>query len=151
MADVFSPAKRSQVMSRIRSKDTKPELAVRRALHALGLRFRLHVKTLPGRPDIVLRRLMLIVQVKGCFWHGHCCLGGRVPQGNRQYWSEKIDGNRRRDQRNERRLRAQGWSVKTIWECQVKGRDSAAVQRLVARKVGTRKPRRTRAATERHK
>lgn len=120
MADVFSREKRSQVMARIRATDTKPELVVRRALHALGLRFRLHVPGLPGRPDIVMRRLRLVIQVKGCFWHGHSCLKGRVPGVNRRYWLGKIEGNKARDKRNERRLRALGWSVKGLWECRIR-------------------------------
>lgn len=107
-------------MALIRSKDTKPEIAVRRKLHAMGLRFRLHVPELPGRPDIVIKKLTVIVHVKGCFWHGHRCLKGRVPVGNRPYWREKIAGNKARDKRNDRRLRAMGWTVKTIWECHVR-------------------------------
>lgn len=120
MADVFTRAKRSEVMAAIRAKDTKPEIAVRRALHAMGCRFRLHAAELPGRPDIVLKKLGLIVQVKGCFWHGHRCLKGRVPRLHRRYWLEKIAGNKERDARNERKLRAMGWSVTTIWECRVR-------------------------------
>jgi DNA mismatch endonuclease (patch repair protein) len=120
VADVFTRAKRSEVMAAIRAKDTKPELAVRRVLHALGLRFRLHVASLPGRPDIVLPKLRAVVQVKGCFWHGHHCLRGRVPGTNRSYWLVKLAGNQARDKRNERRLRALGWSVRTVWECRVR-------------------------------
>ena len=107
-------------MAAIRAKHTKPEIAVRRALHAMGLRFRLHDPRLPGRPDVVIRRRMAIVQVKGCFWHGHRCLKGRVPGVNRAYWLAKIAGNRVRDERNERRLRAMGWRVRTVWECKVR-------------------------------
>jgi DNA mismatch endonuclease (patch repair protein) len=120
VADVFTPAKRSAVMAAIRAKNTKPELAVRRALHAMGLRFRLHVPDLPGRPDIAIVKRKTIIQVKGCFWHGHRCLKGRVPEGNRPYWREKIAGNKARDKRNERRLRRLGWRVRTIWECRVR-------------------------------
>ncbi|MFI5350877.1 MAG: very short patch repair endonuclease [Elusimicrobiota bacterium] len=120
MADVFTAAKRSEVMALIRSKNTKPEIVVRHTLHALGLRFRLHVPELPGRPDIVIKKLMLIVHVKGCFWHGHRCLKGRMPVGNRPYWREKLTGNKARDKRNDRRLRAMGWTVKTVWECRVR-------------------------------
>jgi DNA mismatch endonuclease (patch repair protein) len=120
VADVFTREKRSEVMAAIRAKDTKPEIAVRRALYGMGLRFRLHVSALPGRPDIVMRKLMAIVQVKGCFWHGHGCLKGRVPGVNRPYWRGKIAGNKARDRRNERRLRARGWRVRTIWECRVR-------------------------------
>jgi DNA mismatch endonuclease (patch repair protein) len=118
--DVFSEAKRSEVMARIRSKDTTPELAVRRALHALGYRFRLHDRSLPGRPDIVMRKHGTIVEVKGCFWHGHRCLKGRMPGTNRSYWAPKLTSNKERDRRNARRLRTLGWRVVTIWECDVR-------------------------------
>jgi len=110
-------------MALIRAKNTKPELAVRSALHRLGYRFRLHDPKLPGHPDIVLRRYRLIIEVKGCFWHGHRCLKGRMPQGNRDYWAQKIIGNKNRERRNARRLRAMGWNVKTIWECDVRRRN----------------------------
>ncbi len=118
--DVFTPEKRSEVMALIRAKNTKPEIAVRRALHRLGYRFRLHDTNLPGRPDIVLPRHRLVIEVKGCFWHGHRCLKGRVPRSHRAYWLEKIKGNKARDKRNARRLRAMGWRVRTIWECDVR-------------------------------
>jgi len=134
--DVFTPEKRSKVMALIRAKNTKPELAVRSALHRLGYRFRLHDPRLPGRPDIVLRRHRLIIEVKGCFWHGHRCLGGRVPVGNRAYWSQKINGNKIRERRNARRLRAMGWKVKAIWECEVRRQSreqlTASLRRLFA-------------------
>ena len=104
-------------MSAIRAKHTKPEIAVRKALHALGFRFRLHVGGLPGRPDIVMPKHRTIIQVKGCFWHGHRCLKGRIPEDNRAYWRKKIQGNKSRDERNARRLRRMGWHVATIWEC----------------------------------
>jgi DNA mismatch endonuclease, patch repair protein len=118
--DVFTPAKRSIVMAGIRSKDTKPELVVRRLLSAMHVRYRLHVRSLPGRPDIVVYGSRTVFQIKGCFWHGHRCLGGRIPGTNRGYWRTKIEGNRRRDQRNERRLRDRGWSVITLWECRIR-------------------------------
>lgn len=140
MADVFTREKRSEVMAAIRAKDTKPEIAVRRALHGMGLRFRLHVSTLPGRPDIVMKKLMAVVQVKGCFWHGHRCLKGRVPGVNRRYWAGKIAGNRLRDRRNERRLRAMGWSVKTVWECRVRRSSPEALAGLLSRLLGLRQP-----------
>jgi DNA mismatch endonuclease (patch repair protein) len=120
MADVFTRQKRSEVMAKVRSKDTKPEMAVRRALHAMGFRFRLHSSNLPGRPDIVLRKLGTIIQVNGCFWHGHFCLGGRVPESHRPYWAAKIEENKVRDRRNERRLRAMGWRVRKVWECRLR-------------------------------
>lgn len=123
MPDVFDKAKRSAVMSAIRAKHTKPEIVVRRLLHLMGHRFRLHVSTLPGKPDIVISRYRAIVDVKGCFWHGHRCLRGRKPKTNAPYWLPKIVGNKARDRVNRRRLRAMGWRVKTIWECEIRESD----------------------------
>ncbi len=110
---------RSALMSCIRSKDTKPEMHVRRLLHSLGFRYRLHVRSLPGCPDIVLPKLRTVIQVQGCFWHGHSCRDGRVPQTNTEYWTPKLLRNRQRDRSNERKLRRLGWSVHTFWECRV--------------------------------
>ena len=118
MTDVFSPEKRSAVMAAIRSKDTKPEMAIRSALHRLGYRFRLHVGSLPGRPDIVLPRHLIAIQVRGCFWHGHSCPDGRLPKSRPEYWLPKLAGNKTRDRRNDRKLRATGWSIVVVWECQ---------------------------------
>jgi len=140
VADVFTREKRSEVMAAIRAKDTKPEIAVRRALHAMGYRFRLHAAALPGRPDIVMKRLGLIVQVKGCFWHGHHCLKGRVPGLHRRYWLEKIAGNKARDARNERKLRAMGWLVKTIWECRVRRSSTGELAAFLEKTVGRARP-----------
>lgn len=117
--DTISPAKRSALMSRIRSKDTKPEMAVRSMLHALGYRFRLHRKDLPGRPDIVLPRHRKIVLVQGCFWHGHNCRLASHPKSNAGYWSAKISGNRARDARNRATLEMQGWKILELWECEI--------------------------------
>lgn len=125
MADVFSRKKRSAVMASIRSKNTNPELVVRHLISAMGLSFRTHVSSLPGRPDFVLSKSRTILQIKGCFWHRHFCLKGRVPSQNRPYWLNKISGNVNRDRKNERRLRALGWSVKNIWECRIR-RSSAS-------------------------
>ena len=112
-------ATRSEMMSRIRSKDTKPEMLVRKALHRLGFRFRLHVRDLPGHPDIVLPKYKVIFQVKGCFWHGHTCRDGRLPKSNREYWVPKLLRNKERDISNERKLRRMGWSVRILWECRI--------------------------------
>ena len=118
-------------MSLIRAKDTKPEIAVRQTLHGLGFRFRLHDRKLPGRPDILLRKYQTIIQVKGCFWHSHRCLKGRMPHGNRAYWAAKFRANQDRDRRNERRLRRMGWRVATIWECDIRrGKPAALAMRL---------------------
>ncbi|MGA2908685.1 MAG: very short patch repair endonuclease [Terracidiphilus sp.] len=110
---------RSALMSRIRGADTKPEILVRQTLHSLGFRFRIHVRTLPGWPDIVLRRYRLIIQVKGCFWHSHSCRDGKVPNTNVEYWIPKLLRNQKRDLSNERKLRRLGWSVHSLWECRL--------------------------------
>lgn len=120
MADFLSPDQRSERMSRIRSKDTSPELALRRALHALGLRFRIHDKRLPGKPDIVLPKFRTVVLVHGCFWHRHAgCNVATTPKTNTAYWQEKFDRNVQRDQRNAAALDALGWKVVTAWECEL--------------------------------
>ena len=108
-------------MARFRSKDTKPELLVRRALHRHGKRFRLHRKDLPGRPDIVLPGLRIAVFVHGCFWHAHeGCRDARVPSSRPEFWREKFARNKERDRRAEQELQALGWQVVTIWECEAK-------------------------------
>lgn len=118
--DTISPAQRSALMGRIRSKDTKPEIAVRSMLHALGFRFRLHREDLPGRPDIVLPRHRKIILVQGCFWHGHTCRLASTPKSNEGYWSAKIGGNRARDARNREALELQGWRILELWECEIR-------------------------------
>jgi DNA mismatch endonuclease (patch repair protein) len=122
--DVFTPAKRSEVMSRIRGRDTKPELALRSMLHRLGYRFTVNGpknKALPGRPDLVLPKHRTVIFVHGCFWHGHeHCPHFRLPKSRRVWWKRKIEGNRARDLRNEDAIRACGWHVVTIWECALK-------------------------------
>jgi DNA mismatch endonuclease (patch repair protein) len=125
MTDVFDPAKRSAVMARIKSQDTKPELLIRETLTALGARYRLHRKDLPGSPDVVLPGRRLAIFVHGCFWHGHdCARGSRVPKANRDYWLAKVARNVARDGRNLTDLTAAGWRVETVWECQMKDRDA---------------------------
>ncbi len=119
MVDIWDKAKRSAVMARIRSRDTKPEMIVRRYLHGRGYRYRKNVKGLPGTPDIVMRKYGVAIFVHGCFWHGHDA-DGHLPDTNRGYWQEKIQRNKERDQRDKERLKAMGWRVMTIWECQLK-------------------------------
>jgi DNA mismatch endonuclease (patch repair protein) len=121
MADVLTPEQRRLNMSRIRGKDTIPELVLRRGLHARGLRFRLHRKDLPGRPDIVFPRYRAAVLVHGCFWHGHDCPLFKWPATRREFWQAKIEGNRARDLRNLAGLAAAGWRVLVVWECALKG------------------------------
>ena len=117
MADVFTAKKRSVIMAGIKSQHTVPEKLVRSALHSLGYRFRLHAAGLPGKPDILLPRHRVAVQVRGCFWHGHTCFDGHIPRTRRNYWLPKIRGNKRRDALNDRRLRDLGWSVIVVWAC----------------------------------
>ncbi len=120
MTDVFDQQKRSWIMSRVKGRDTKPEVAVRSALHRAGFRFRLHAKDLPGAPDIVLRKHRMVVFVNGCFWHGHGCpRGARIPAANRDYWVRKIARNQARDRRVQRQLRRLGWRVRVVWECKL--------------------------------
>ena len=121
MADKFSPEKRSEIMSCVRQKNTKPELIVRSLLHRMGYRFRLHRKDLPGKPDIVLPRYKKIIFVHGCFWHGHTgCPRSTRPKTNSEYWERKIDKNINRDKQHVKTLREMGWSILIIWECETK-------------------------------
>ena len=121
MADIFTAEKRSEVMSRIRGKDTGPERMVRSMLHRAGYRFRLNVAELPGKPDIVLPKYGAIVMVHGCFWHQHKgCRDGRIPKNQRKFWKKKFERNIANDQRNIRKLRRLGWRVIVVWECQLK-------------------------------
>lgn len=120
MVDTLSPQARSERMSRIRGKDTVPELAVRRLAHALGYRFRLYRKDLPGRPDLVFPKLKKVVFVHGCFWHGHDCGKGRLPKSNVAFWEDKIVKNRARDAKAVAALKETGWSVLVVWQCQTK-------------------------------
>lgn len=108
------------IMLANRSKNTSPEMVVRRAMHAAGLRYRLHVRGLPGRPDIVLTSRRTVVEVRGCFWHGHVCQRHRMPKTRSEFWANKIQMNRARDDRNEAALQACGWTVLVIWECDVR-------------------------------
>ena len=127
MTDVYPPEKRSAVMRRVKGKDTSPELKVRKALTALGVRYRLHRADLPGKPDVVLPGRRLAIFVHGCFWHGHDCpRGARVPKQNRDYWLAKVARNRARDAKSQESLAALGWRVETIWECDLK--DDAALE-----------------------
>ncbi len=122
MADVLTPEQRRHNMSRIRGRDTKPELLVRRGLHARGLRFRLHRRDLPGSPDLVFPRFRVVVFVHGCFWHGHGCHLFTMPATRRDFWTQKIGRNAERDNQALEALRAKGWRVLTVWECALRGR-----------------------------
>ncbi len=121
MTDVYPPEKRSAVMRRVKGRDTTPELKVRKALTALGARYRLNRKDLPGSPDIVMPGRRLALFVHGCFWHGHdCARGARTPKANRDYWVAKVARNRVRDAAAAHALAEQGWRVETLWECELK-------------------------------
>ena len=120
MTDVFPSEKRSWIMRRVREKNTSPELKVRSLIHRLGFRFRLHRKDLPGKPDLVFPSRKKIIFVHGCFWHGHhCARGHRVPKTNSEYWIEKIQRNMERDSKHQSDLKAMGWDILVIWECEI--------------------------------
>jgi DNA mismatch endonuclease (patch repair protein) len=124
VVDHISPERRSWLMSQVRSKNTSPEMRVRRVAHAMGLRFRLHSKDLPGRPDLVFPRHRTVLFVHGCFWHRHSgCLKASTPKTRPDYWNAKFDHNLKRDRRVASDLADLGWRVVTIWECESKSTD----------------------------
>ena len=129
MADTVDPAVRSRMMAAVKARNTKPEVAVRKALHANGYRFRLHPRDLPGCPDVVLPRYRLAVFVHGCFWHGHDCRRGRKPSSNTGFWNVKLTRNVERDRAAAEALSAAGWAVETVWECSLE----AGIERVLAR------------------
>jgi DNA mismatch endonuclease (patch repair protein) len=134
MTDVHTPEQRSRNMAAIKGAHTKPETIVRRALYALGYRYRLHRKDLPGKPDIVLPRLRIVIFVHGCFWHSHDCRWGRViPKTRAEFWADKRNGTVERDNRKERALEELGWRVLTVWECETRSNEdlrSSLISRL---------------------
>lgn len=131
MADHLTPQERSRNMSRVKGRDTKPEMLVRSIVHRLGYRFRLHGKKLPGRPDVVLPRHRKVIFVHGCFWHGHPgCRRAARPSTNRFFWDKKIDSNIERDAKNLSSLREEGWDVLVVWECET--RDLVALRELLS-------------------
>lgn len=123
MADIFEPEARSYIMSKIRKKDTKPEIIIRKYLFKHGFRFRIHDKNIIGNPDIVLKKYRTIIFVNGCFWHAHKgCKLNKPPKSNLNYWLPKINKNVERDEFNHKSLIAQGWSVLIVWECDLEGK-----------------------------
>lgn len=119
-------------MSRVRAKDTTPEMVVRRMLHAAGYRYRLHTRDLPGKPDIVFPARRKVVFINGCFWHRHRdCALARLPKSRIEFWTEKLERNRERDERNAEALQALGWDVLTVWECEIRN-PAALMPRVVA-------------------
>ena len=134
MVDFLSPSERSERMSRNRSSNTAPEVALRRAMHAIGLRFRLHSKGLPGKPDIVLPRHRTVIFVHGCFWHRHSgCKIATTPKTNTEFWEEKFYRNVVRDARTREQLEGLGWRVIVVWECELRSANqvAGAVRRVV--------------------
>lgn len=124
-----TPEDRSRVMRAVKSRDTGPEMAVRRLVHSMGYRYRLHPKDLPGKPDLVFPSRKKAIFVHGCFWHGHTCRrGDRLPKTNAAYWTNKIARNRQRYERQRAELDRDGWRVLTVWECQTRARDELATR-----------------------
>jgi DNA mismatch endonuclease (patch repair protein) len=140
MADTLTKSERSALMAKIRGTNTKPEVFVRSALHRAGLRFRIHNRSLPGSPDIVLAKHRTVVFVHGCFWHRHGCTLSSEPSTRRAFWREKFARNVARDRRTAAALRRAGWRVLTVWECSLRtaARRDEAIARLVRRIVSTR-------------
>ena len=131
MADVHTPAQRSFNMSRIRDRDTKPEVLLRSLLHRAGFRFRKNVKSLPGKPDVVLPKYRAVVLVHGCYWHRHeGCRFTTMPKTHRSFWLKKFNGTVERDRKAKLALRQRGWRVFTVWECELREDSKAAVTRL---------------------
>jgi|SRR5579884_226138 len=127
--DNLSPQDRSAQMRLVRSKDTKPEMRVRRLVHGLGYRYRLHCADLPGKPDLVFPSRRKVIQVNGCFWHGHKCRLGRMPKSSLDYWRMKIAANQERDRRTLKALRKLGWKCLTLWECSL-GDENKLAERI---------------------
>lgn len=133
MADVLSPEQRRLNMSRIRGRDTKPEMLVRRGLHSRGLRFKLHDRTLPGRPDLVFPKYRTVVFVHGCFWHAHGCALSKLPTTRRDFWSKKLEGNAARDSKAVTLLLSCNWRVLVIWECALRGSSRRPLEEVIER------------------
>jgi DNA mismatch endonuclease (patch repair protein) len=133
LPDVVSSEKRSEMMAGIRSANTRPEMLIRRALHARGWRYRLHDSKLPGRPDLVFARRNAVLFVNGCFWHGHDCHLFKWPKSRELFWRDKIAGNISRDLRTHADLRALGWRVADVWECALKGREQLGLEKVIGR------------------
>lgn len=130
--DIWSKEKRSDVMSKIRSKNTKPEKLLRSMLHKSGYRFRIHKKELPGKPDIVMPKYKIIIFVNGCFWHYHKnCPEGRIPHTNSIFWKDKLQKNVKRDKNNIKALRKLGWKVIIIWECEIEKKPEVTLKRII--------------------
>ena len=135
--DSLTPDRRSALMKRVKRSDTSPELTLRKALHRMGFRYVIGYKRLPGTPDLAFPRYNAAVFVHGCFWHGHDCRQGRMPSSNVDYWTRKIEANRKRDARKEQAVRDLGWRTFTVWECRLKaGLADRTASRLASDLVG---------------
>lgn len=133
MTDNVTPEQRRRMMSGIKGKNTRPELTVRKELFRRGFRYRLHDKKLPGKPDLVFPKYKAVIFVNGCFWHKHDCKLFKWPKSNREFWKKKIIGNIKRDKRNRDQLSSDGWRVKTIWECAVKGKSNDGIEKEISK------------------
>lgn len=131
MADIVDKSTRSRMMSGIRSKNTKPEVIIRKALHAAGFRFRIHKSDIPGNPDIVLKKYNAVIFVHGCFWHGHNCHLFKMPSSNVEFWERKIKRNRAVDARSSEEIQQIGWRILTIWECSLKGKNKLPLSDVI--------------------
>ena len=131
MVDVVSPATRSRMMAGIKGKNTRPELVVRKALHALGFRYRLHDSRLPGKPDLVFPGRNVVILIHGCFWQGHDCHLFKWPSSRKEFWRKKITRNQEKDSESLSALRKGGWRVLTLWECALKGRTRLPFERTI--------------------
>lgn len=132
MADVVSPEKRSEMMSGIRSKNTKPEIVIRKALHKEGFRFRIHCRDLPGKPDLVFPKYKAVIFIHGCFWHVHDCSLFKWPSSRREFWKNKLSRNQEKDIESLQELRDEGWRAMVVWECAFKGVKRIPLEKIVA-------------------
>lgn len=130
MADVLTHEQRQKCMSAVKSGNTKPEVLLRSILHKSGLRFRLHDKKLPGKPDLVFPRYQSVIFVHGCYWHLHRCYKSTIPKTNREFWKNKLTTNKERDARNIKTLNEMGWRVMIVWECALKGKSSFPIDKV---------------------
>lgn len=131
MPDIVDQKTRSRMMSGIRGKNTKPEMLIRRALHAQGFRYRLHAPDVPGKPDLVLPRYRAVIFAHGCFWHGHDCPLFRLPGTRTEFWATKIERNQQRDREVAKALQDQSWRCLTVWECAMRGKGRLVFEALV--------------------
>lgn len=131
MPDVHDRETRSRNMSAIKAKNTEPELLIRKMLHKKGFRYRIHDKSLPGKPDLVFPKYNAVIQVHGCFWHQHNCHLFKWPKARQEFWRNKISGNYQKDRETEKLLLKEGWRILTVWECAIKGRTRKPIENVI--------------------